>query len=131
MKQHWKDILEAFKNTEQEYAECVILLDENALLRNAFLGWRSMATKYDPEAVCDLNDDKQQWEWLWENTNFDYKHFAVLSGVKEYEVVDLVERLKAFHLIYPDGTCHKYGRAYLREAIRKKLPVIKDDKKKE
>lgn len=127
MKQTWKDILESFKNDEQEYVEGVILLSEESLLRNAFLSWRSIITEYDSELLCDYNDEKHQWEWLWKNVNFDYKKFAILAGVKEYEVNDLIERLKAFHLIYPDGTCHTYGRAFLRESIRKKLPIKKDE----
>jgi len=128
MKQKFSDILNIFKQNEQDYVECVILLSEDDLLRNAFLAWRSIVTEYDSDLICDFNEEKYQWEWLWENTKFDYNKFAVLANVKKYEVIDLVDRLRAFHLIYPDGTCHTYGRAYLRETIKRKLPIQKEQK---
>jgi len=117
------DLLKAFKNSskEQEALENVVALDDPAL-RGGLLAWQSMITDYNLEQTCPCLDSKRQWEWMWQNTKFDAKNFAMIAGIKEYETHDMIERLRALRLIYPDGTVNSVARFYLRQIAVSKLP---------
>lgn len=122
MKMKWTEVLQSFKKDETEHVECIVILTDDTLLRNAFLAWQSVITKYDPELECSYNTEKEQWKWLWDNTQVDYKHYAMVCGVKNYDIKEIVERLKCMYLIYPDGTCNNAGRALIRNIVKQKLP---------
>lgn len=127
---NFNEILEAFKNSEDEVAENIILLIEDNLLKNGLLAWQTMIINYDLFVECEYEEAKMQWEWLWKNIKYDYKEFARIANVKEFEAINLIQRLKALRLIYPDASINRYARAYLRGVVVKNLPKEKKDKDK-
>jgi hypothetical protein len=131
MNERFIDLIQAFKQQEGDTAEAILPALDDALLRNGLLAWQSMIIDYNAEALCPENDAKRQWEWLWKQIKFDIRQYATIVGIKEYDVAALIMRLRAFHLIYPDGTANTMARAYLRKIITSKVPNDKKKKEKE
>lgn len=129
MNMKFDELLVAFKRQEGEYAECIMPVIDDAVIRNGILAWQSMLVEYDSSNECPEQDSKRQWEWLWSNIKYDAKLFANIARIKEYDAISLINRLKAYRLIYPDGTANNIARAYLRQIVSSKLP--KKEKKKD
>lgn len=129
MDMRFDELVVAFKNQEPEYAECVLTIIDDPIIRNGVLAWQSMVIDYDSSLKCPEQDSKRQWEWLWKNIRFDPKIFATIIKIKEYDAMALITRLKSYRLIYPDGTSNNIARAYMRQIISSKLPKKKEDKK--
>ena len=126
------ELLKQFKASEGDTSETMLCLVDDAILRNALLAWQSMVVEYDPDASCGETDPKRQWLWMWQHAKFNMKQFSVVAGLKkEYEAGAIMERLKALHLIYPDGTANTMARNYLRGLAKAKLPKSKKPEKKD
>lgn len=120
------ELVDKFKSSEGDIAENLIMIMDDSSLRGGLLAWQSMIIDC-PDYECAENKDiKEEWDWLWLNIKIDYKKFACIANIKEYEAINLINRLKALRLIYPDGTINKYARAYMRKIVTDKLPVKKD-----
>jgi hypothetical protein len=115
----FSDLVATFKSMESEFLENIIVVAEDATLRNGLLAWNSMEVVCDPNGECPANtvDEKRQWAWLWSVINYDHKQFSILANVKEYEATSLLERLKSLRMIYPDGTANTMARKFLREQL--------------
>ena len=127
------ELLAKFKSIEDELGENALTLLDDTILRNGLLAWQSVIVDYDPdlEYPNDDNNVKFMWKWMWENVSFDAEHFALIVGVQDFEIHSVLERLKAFRLIYPDGTSNSFARACLRQLIRVKTKVkTKQEEKK-
>jgi len=131
----FKEVLTKFKSKESEnsVAEGLAPLTGDKTLRDGMIAWQSMIVDYDPESDCPYPDEenKLQWIWLWKEVKFDHNMFATITGIKPYNAVALVERLKAFRLIYPDGTISNNARSIVRQDVMKHLPKQKKKEKKD
>jgi hypothetical protein len=123
------ELLEAFKKEEGDFAECIMPVIDDADIRNGVLAWQSMLIDYDVDSKCPHQDSKRQWEWMWNNIQYDVNLFSVIAKIEVFEANKLVNRLRAYRLIYPDGTSNNIARAYLRQVVSGKLP--KKPKKEE
>ena len=115
----FEDLVSTFKSMESEFLENIIVLAEDATLRNGLLAWNSMEVMCNPIIECpaEIVDEKRQWSWLWSVIQYDHKQFSVLANVKEYEATALLERLKSLRMVYPDGTANTTARKFLREQL--------------
>jgi len=93
-----------------------------------------MISEYDSDARCPEQDAKRQWRWLWENTKFDMKQYAIVANVNAYDAPKHHERLKSLRLIYPDGTVHSIAVATMFKKVFEMIPKeaikAKDDNSK-
>jgi hypothetical protein len=64
----------------------------------------------------------------WEDYDFDIPKYMLLTGYNQQLIIELLERLKGWDLIYPDGSISKNGEAYLADFVNRR---IKPPKKKE
>jgi len=114
------DILAEFKNDED--AENLVPLMEDASLRNGMVAWKSVMIKYkNAGAQCPYKDETSKWNWLWKQIEYDQSTFASVAGIKAQDVSSLLTRLMGLRLIYPDGSVNMLGRKYLQAMIMDRI----------
>lgn len=137
-------ILDESKEQEDEYIESIMLLMSDLVLQAGVVAWQSVVCERIPigetvgdgenervgELCCGFTEAKDRWHWLWGQTRFDCREFAVLAGVKQHEVDNLFRRLVGLRLIYPDGTISERARAFLRNYILQNMPKMPKPKAK-
>jgi len=134
-------ILGEFKKNQDEHVESLLTVIDDDDLRNGVIAWQSVrcnrigiGERNGKDVVgilkCPYDNHTDKWNWLWNQTKFDYGKFAIVAGLKEHEVHALLTRLIGLRLIFPDGTIATMVKAYLRGLLKKKLP-ISDSKGKE
>ena len=117
----FKNILEEFKDKEEDWVENVAPLTEDAMLRSGLVAWKSVPIVLNREQQCPHEDEAEKWNWLWEQVQYDLQSFQAVAGVKMQDVGGLLTRLKGLRLIYPDGTINDFARKFLQAQILAKL----------
>lgn len=112
-------IVSYFKNASTP--ERVVSLIGNKKLISALLAWKSVIIKRTSNNICDLSDDNERWNWLWEQINWDRDAYLKVTGLKLQEISSYFEQLKGLKLIYPDGTIDKFAIQYLNSIIMNML----------
>ena len=121
---NYNTLLNTFKDLETEYAENVVMLIDDVILRNGVLAWQSMMVEYNDDVDCPeaCKREKQQWEWMWSVISYDYKKFASIAGIKDHDAATLIDKLRLLRLIYPDGTSSETARKFIREQLAASRP---------
>ena len=121
------DVLNYFKKIESSNPEVIIVLVDDAKLRNSIIAWQQASrTEYiTPVGECPSDlPDNQKWDWMWEKTKFNKSDFGVAAGLLGQEVDNILIRLKGLRLIYPDGSVNQLAKQYIMSlvsnAIKKK-----------
>ena len=112
--------LNRFKQNERP--ETVLLIADNPDLVKIIVAWTSLDTKrVDTLTDSPLVSENEEWEWLWENTNYSLKELKEKSGTSFSEIA-LENKMKPLignRIIYPDGTVNSFVERYLREQVVK------------
>lgn len=100
------ELIAVFRQSES--IENTIVLTDDKKLRDGLLAWRSIRVSItNPEEHCPFENEQEQWDWMWDKVQFDYRRFSCVAGAKDYEVKQIYTRLCALRLIYPDGTANQ------------------------
>jgi hypothetical protein len=127
-------VLKEMKGQENNYIESILILMDDSALRNSVIAWQTIKCVRIPrsnknfQAKCPYTLTYDKWNWLWGQTQFDQKHFAKVSKVRENEVNDLYIRMTALRLIYPDNSISQAVKGLLRNTIKTKFPQPKETK---
>jgi hypothetical protein len=114
------DVLQIFK--DDEAAENIIPLIENAELRQSLVAWKSVQIKRKHDEECNADNDYDRWEWLWSAVEMNLSNWGIVAGIKPQDINPTIIRLKSLRLIYPDGTIHTLAKQYMQGLIMAKLP---------
>jgi len=129
-------ILKEMKQEEQNYLESILIVDSNSVLRDGIIAWQAVKCKRNSpntqgyEKTCPYKGSIDKWNWLWAQTNFNQKHFAIVADVKVQDINNLYTRMTALRLIYPDGTIPNTVKGFLRNTLKAKFPQPKEKKEK-
>lgn len=85
-----------------------------------------LAWKYLPRELPEGDEfDPSDWSGLWEGVEIDYSALSRMANLSEGECRLIVERLRGFRLIYPDGTITEPAEKYLRATTQHHLNELK------
>ena len=114
-------LLQRFKNIEDAHPERVHPLITDEALRNLVVAWETTPVTFkDPKGNAP-EDENSQWQWLWGLCDYDRDYLAYCVKTQETKLGRLVDRAKAFRLIYPDGTANKIAIQFVRNEIAKTM----------
>jgi hypothetical protein len=114
------EVLKEFKGNEE--AENLVAMISDPELQSGMIAWKSVVIRFKGASDCEDKDPASKWNWMWDQIDYNESQFGVVAGIKvSYEVGKLIERLKGFRLIYPDGTVNNLAKQYLQTIILQKL----------
>ncbi|MCK9154544.1 MAG: hypothetical protein M0P12_00370 [Paludibacteraceae bacterium] len=114
------EALAYFKSMKQ--TDKIIALFNNQVLIEALLAWKAIPIRFKSSGLqFDGLSDQELWERLWENIEFPMDRWAVISGLKPQLADNIFERLKGYHLIFPDGSVDVMATQYVNSIIIEKL----------
>jgi len=116
----YAETLNWFKQNEKP--EVVLLLADNPDLVRIIVAWTSLDTnRTDKLSDSLLVSENEEWEWLWENTNYCLKDLKEKIGTSFSEIAlrNKMKPLIGNRIIYPDGTVNSIVERYLREQVVK------------
>jgi len=116
------EVLNYFKRQEEDNVGALVPLIEDSSLRHGLVAWKGTPVKIVGVRECDeKTNDREKWEWLWEDVEIDEQKFTILSGGKIQGAKSLLARLIGLRLVYPDGTVNRLANQYLRAIIMEKI----------
>src|SRR3990170_8865563 len=99
-----ESVLLEFKAREEQRGENLHPLVRDPILRNLVTAWSLFPVRFGDPFGAKPTDEKDQWQWLWSNVEFDSDDFADILRLDSLKIRKLVKRAAAFRLIYPDGS---------------------------
>ena len=114
-------ILQRFKNVEDAHPERVHPLITDEALRNLVVAWVTTPITFTNPTGKTPEDENSQWQWLWELCDYDRDYLAYCVKTQETKLGRLLDRAKAFRLIYPDGSANKIAIQFVRNEIAKTM----------
>lgn len=111
----YKKVLDEFKELESP-SDAFMLVDYSAVrLVCSLWGKVSITNLINIGKVpCDLNS---KWNWIWDCVNYDTDVIMDATGFNSEQIEEIIIRLKAGRLIYPDGTIHSDAATFLKSAL--------------
>lgn len=113
-----RDALKRFQ-AEESIDSIFVLRDEKNC--SVLLAWKYLKPVSEYDAEVGAGD----WEVLWETVNIDYKELSKMADLSEGQCRVIVDRLRHFRLIYPDGSISDPAHKYLRARTQKQLSELK------
>jgi hypothetical protein len=116
-----RTLIQRFKNVEDAHPERIHPLITDEALRNLVVAWETAPVTFtDPTKAAPV-DENSQWQWLWECAEYDRDYLAYCAKTQATKLGRLLDRAKAFRLIYPDGTSNKAAIQFVRNEIAKTM----------
>lgn len=114
-------ILQRFKNAEDAHPERVHPLITDEALRNFVVAWETAPITFSSPTANVPEDENSQWQWLWDQVEYDRDYLAYCVKIQPGKLGNLLNRAKAFRLIYPDGSSNKSAIKFIRNEIAKTM----------
>ena len=126
---NWNQLLQYFKDNSR--AESVGAIVGDKQIRDAILAWPSVNIEIivdkDFPIISEDSAENEKWQALWERVDPDLDQFSIISGLRSIEVESVYMRLKALHLIFPDGTVDKMAKTYLGLLVVAEIKRLKSE----
>ena len=106
--------LESF--ARQDSVDKALLLLEDKRLGAMVLAWNNISVSWQPPEEIDdarLMKDNALWNTLWSYSDYDRDDLAMASGMSLITSQQVLHRVIALKLVYPDGTISTSARKVL------------------
>ena len=113
--------LAPFKSNEDEAVLYIVMNDE--AIAKALAAWPFVnKTFFEESEWSNSNQLLSTWEWLWSETvgcnPNDLARLVFGEHLPSDECLQFFTRMKALHLIYPDGTVHSKAKILLMGEVK-------------
>ncbi len=103
---------------EREQPEVILFLADDPTLPKIAISWSTLSIRpLGNMSPLPGKTDNEIWEWLWENTEYDFTELAEKAGIPEYLLGGKLNSLIGNRILYPDGTINSFVQRYLREKV--------------
>jgi hypothetical protein len=116
-----RTLVQRFKNLEEAHPERIHPLITDEALRNLVVAWETAPITFSEPKGALPEDENSQWQWLWSQVQYDRDYLAYCVKIQSGKLGGLIDRAKAFRLIYPDGSANKNAIQFIRNEIAKTM----------
>ena len=124
---NFESVIEEFKK-EEGPNDVFLLID--------YSGLRTVCSLWSKVQITHIGNDKgkppskpnEKWNWLWDRINYDMDMLIEATGLSVDVVTDILDRLKAARIIYPDNAIHKFADSYLQGVIASSFNELRKSK---